>query len=246
MGFPVGYTKNCVPKGQQQGASYEDMRLSMLGNSWQVGIVAWLLQQLTVPLGLSRVTRLDQLLLNLTPGQASEFSTMLVRPPLHGRHGLVKEADTVQLVKKLIGLTSMKGEDLMVQSSSDPAPRHFRLRASVPGRMWKWREISGWRWKHSGEHINGLELRAILTSVKWKVWRCKRIGVRFLHLTDSLVCLHALTRGRSSSRRLRPIIMQINSYLLAADLHPLWGYIHTSMNPADRPSRRPMRKKWLK
>ena len=246
MGFPVGYTKNCLPKSQQQGANYEDMRLTMIGNSWQVGVIAWLLQQLTVPLGLCKVTRLDQLLMNLTPGQASEFSTMLIRPPLHGRQGLVKEANTVQLVKKLIGLTSMKGEDLMIQSGSDPAPRHFRLRASVPGRMWKWREICGWRWMHSGEHINGLELRAILTSVKWKIWRCKRVGVRFLHLTDSLVCLHALTRGRSSSRRLRPIIMQLNSYLLAADLHPLWGYIHTSLNPADRPSRRPLRKKWLK
>ena len=31
-----------------------------------------------------------------------------------------------------------------------------------------------------------------------------------------------------------------------ADLHPLWGYIHTSQNPADRPSRRPVRRKWAK
>lgn len=246
MGFPVGYTKNCVPKAQQQGVGYEDIRLTLLGNSWHVGVVAWLLQQSTTPLGLCKVVTLEELLKVLTPGQAIDFSSMLTRPPLHGRLGLVREADTVRLVKKLIGQSSMKGEDLMIQSGSDPAPRYFRLRASVPGRLWKWREISGWRWKHSGEHINALELRAILTSVKWKIWRCKRVGMRFLHLTDSLVCLHALTRGRSSSRRLRPIIMQLNSYLLAADLHPLWGYIHTSLNPADRPSRRPLRKKLLK
>ena len=246
LGFPVGYTRNCVPKGQQQGEAYEDIRLTLLGNSWHVAIVAWLIQQLTLPLGLCKTGDLQQLLRNLTPGQASDFSTMLTRPPLHGRHALVKEADTELLVKKLIGLSSMKGEDLMVQSGSDPAPRYFRLRASVPGRLWKWREISGWRWKHSGEHINALELRAILTSIKWKIWRRKRVGMRILHLTDSLVCLHALTRGRSSSRRLRPIIMQLNSYLLAADLRPLWGYIHTSLNPANRPSRRPLRKKWLK
>ena len=84
MGFPVRYTKNCVPKSQRQGAGYEDIRLSLLGNSWQVGVVAWLLQQLTVPLGLCKVSRLDQLLQSLTPGQAPEFSTMLTRPPLHG------------------------------------------------------------------------------------------------------------------------------------------------------------------
>ena len=136
----------------------------------------------------------------------------------------------------------MKGEDIMVQSSSDPAPRYFRLRASVPGRLW----MTGWHWKHSGEHISALEMHAILTAIKWRLWRCKRVGVRFLHLTDSLVRLRSLARGRSSSRKLRPIIMQLNSYLLAGDLHPVWGYIHTSQNPADRPSRRPVRKKWLK
>ena len=73
----------------------------------------------------------------------------------------------------------------------------------------------------AGEHINLLELRAIFTGIKWKVSRSKmKLGVRFLHLTDSLVCLHALTRGRSSSRKLRPILMRLNALLLAADLHP--------------------------
>ena len=147
---------------------------------------------------------------------------------------------------KCLGLASSKGEDLLVHAVSDPARRYFRLRASVPGRLWHWREISGWRWKLAGEHINVLELRAILTSVKWKVSRSKKLGVRFLHLTDSLVCLHALTRGRSSSRKLRPIFMRLNALLLAADLHPLWGYIHTSQSPADRPSRRPVRRRWGK
>lgn len=42
--------------------------------------------------------------------------------------------------------------------------------------------------------------------------------------------------------------MRINSLLIGADLHPVWGYVHTSQHPADRPSRRVrfVKKKWVK
>ena len=43
MGFPVGYTAPCVPKAEQQGEKYDDSRLSLIGNSWQVGVIVWLL-----------------------------------------------------------------------------------------------------------------------------------------------------------------------------------------------------------
>ena len=169
-----------------------------------------------------------------------------MRPPFPGRQASSPNPDTADLVRKLLGMATSKGEDLMIHAGSDPLPRHARLRASIPGRLWRWKEISGWRWRHEGDHINLLELRAILTTIRWKILRGKRLRVRFLHLTDSLVCLHALTRGRSSSRKLRKTIQRLNAYLIAADLHPLWGYIHTSQNPADRPSRRPMCRKWAK
>ena len=246
MRFPVGYTKHCVVKAEQQGESYEDARVSLIGNSWHVGVVAWLLGQLTQPLGVGPKMTLQDIVDAITPGKARDFPSMLMRPPHQGRLTVAQLGAEERLVAKCLGLASSKGEDLLVHAVSDPARRYFRLRASVPGRLWHWREISGWRWKLAGEHINVLELRAILTSVKWKVSRSKKLGVRFLHLTDSLVCLHALTRGRSSSRKLRPILMRLNALLLAADLHPLWGYIHTSQNPADRPSRRPVRRRWGK
>lgn len=43
------------------------------------------------------------------------------------------------------------------------------------------------------EHINSLEL-VILNAVRWRVERCGHLGQRTLRLTDSLVCLHGLTR----------------------------------------------------
>ena len=246
MGFPLGYTRNCVVKAEQQGETYEDTRLTLLGNSWQVGVVAWLILQLMFPLGLCKPWSLQTLVNQFIPGWGQSFYHVLLRPPFPCRQHSPPGLETVALVRRLLGMSTSKGEDLLVHAGSDPLPRHCRLRASIPGRLWRWKEISGWTWKHPGDHINLLELRAILTTVRWKILRGRRLRVRFLHLTDSLVCLHALTRGRSSSRKLRRTIQRLNAYLLAADLHPLWGYIHTSQNPADRPSRRPIRRKWAK
>ena len=138
-------------------------------------------------------------------------------------------------MKKLGGLVSVKGEDLLLQAPTENLVRFHRLRASIPGRLWKWRTVCGWQWQSHSDHINVLEMRAAFTSVKWRVLKGKMSSKKFLHLTDSLVCLHALSRGRSSSRKLRRTLVKLNSYLLVANLHPVWGYIHTSQNPADRP-----------
>ena len=194
-----------MPKGDQRGENYEDIRMSMIGNSWHVGVVSWLVGQLSRSLGMGGLSAVQDIIDATTPGQARDFCSMLLRPPHQGRLGTGDSDAAEKLVRKCFGFSSMKGEDLMVHTGTDPAPKYFRLRASVPGRLWRWRDISGWRWRHSGEHINLLELRAILTSIKWKLSRSRMWGVRFLHLTDSMVCMHALTRGRSSSKKLRPI-----------------------------------------
>ena len=245
MGFPVGYTASCVPKGEQKKAYVDDVRLTLLGNSWQVGVIVWLLSQLCSPLGLCDAMSVADIVEVLTPGRGSRLQSLLMRPPLH-RPGSVRQVSSQGLLRKLMGIVSMKGEDLLLQASSESLVRYHRLRSSIPAKLWKWRTVAGWQWKSSGEHINILEMRAILTSVRWWVRSRRLRSSRFLHLTDSLVCLHCLSRGRTSSRKLRRTLIRINALLLATDLHPVWGYIHTSQNPADRPSRRPFRKKWVR
>ena len=153
MGFPIGYTRHCVVKAEQQGQEYEDTRMSMIGNSWHVGVVAWLLGQLTQKLGIARSMSVQDIVKATTPGNASDFPSMLIRPPHQGRLSAAELGAEQRLVAKCLGLASSKGEDLLVHAVSDPAPRYFRLRASVPGRLWHWREISGWRWRVTGEHI---------------------------------------------------------------------------------------------
>ena len=245
MGLPIGYTAPCVNKNAQKGAAYEDARLTLIGNSWQVGVIMWLLLQPFVPLGLCAAMTVDQIVEAMTPGKSLKLQSLLLRPPLH-RAGAVRSTSTVCLTRKLLGLTSVKGEDLLLQSSSEMLVKFHRLRASIPAKLWKWKTVAGWRWRSSGDHINILEMRAILTTVRWMIRQRKVCNKRFIHLTDSLVCLHALSRGRTSSRKLRRALSKINALVLAACLHPSWSYIHTSLNPADRPSRRPFRRKWVK
>jgi len=207
--------------------------------------VAWLLSQLLSQLGLGRELSAQACVLSTAPGQSSSLQGLLLRPPMSGH--LVKTSrsskDALTLVKKLTGVVSIKGEDSMLNAPSDVQSKHQRLRASIPSRLWRWRTICGWRWKGAPEHINCLELRAVLTTLRWRFE--KRLQVR-VNLVDSLVVLHALSRGRSSSRKLRRSLLKTNAFLLATGSTGSWAYVHTSDNPADRPSRRPVRKQWVK
>jgi hypothetical protein len=180
----------------------------------------------------------------LTPGKCSHLQSLLLRPPFGQATRTFSPND--QLAAKLAGLVSIKGEDLMLQSVSEVPVKHHRLRTGIPGKLWRWKPVSGWKWKGDEEHINVLEARAVFTTLKWRVLQQKQINIRCVHLVDSLVVLHALTRGRSSSRKMRRTIMRINSYLLASGLRPIWGYINTKDNPADRPSCWGTRKRWVK
>lgn len=245
MGMPLGYTQHCRPKSERSGVDYNDERLSLVGNAWCVQVVAWLIGCLTAPLGLSSRFTPQQIVLACRPGGAGDLQRLLSRPPLR-RELVVPAAQGDRLVKKLAGLVSMKGEDLLLQAASEPQVKFQRLRAGVPAKLWQWKTIAGWTWTGSAEHINVLELRAIYTTIRWWVSQAQASSCRLVHLTDSLVCLHALSRGRSSSRKMRRTLSKLNSLLLACNLHPVWAFVGTKENPADRPSRRKVRKRWVK
>ena len=244
LGFPVDYTKQCMKKAHHDSTEHRDCRLTLLGNSWSVGVVAWLLGQLLSFLGLVEPVSLASLVTRLTPGKGGNLPSLLMRPPFN--HSTSTFPLSERLVRKMAGLASVKGEDIMVQNASEVPVRYHRLRASIPAKLWRWKVIAGWKWVGSPEHINVLEARAVLTTLKWRAEQRQQVDVRCVHLVDSLVVLHCLSRGRSSSRKLRRTIMRIGSLLLATGLQPLWGYVDTHQNPADRPSRWGVKKRWVK
>ena len=244
LGFPFQYTAKCLPKSETGTARCNDLRLTLLGNSWSVPVVTCLLHSLFATLGLNEVKTVQDIVNSLTPGRCPNMAGLLMRPPL--RHSTAYGQETYGLVQKLLGQVSVKGEDILLQLATDIPARYHRLRASIPGKLWRWRDVVGWRWTGETEHINALELRAVKTALVWRIKELQEHGRKCLHLVDSLVVLHALSRGRSSSRKLRRTLAKISALLLASGLHVAWGYIDTKQNPADRPSRRPVRKGWLK
>ena len=244
LGFPAHYTEQCLPKQQRQGTAWEDMRKTLLGNTWSVPVVLLLMKQLFERLGVVPPCSVQELVDRCAPGKGRRLQTVLQRPPL--RRETTTTHPDVGLARRLGTLVSIKGEDLLLQGASEPVVKSQRLRQTVPGKLWKWKEVTGWQWKSGGDHINLLELRATLTTIKWILQKRKTWNCRVIHLVDSLVVLHSLSRGRSSSVRLRRTLMRINSLLLASNLHPVWTYILTSQNPADRPSRRIKCRKWGK
>ena len=247
MGFPKDFTLNCVPKQQQGTQVHTDTRLTLIGNSWNVSVISWLLGQLGHPLGLNNRFTPEEIVQRTSPGCASELQTYLRRPPMNSQgKGSAEPARALMLVEKLMTLVSVKGEDLMLQSASEDLAKYHRLRSSVPARLWKWSTVASWKWTGDKEHINSLELRAVLTSLRWRLERHKKVQIKFVHLLDSLVGMHTLSRGRSSSRRLRRTVLRINALLLATRSQGVWAYVHTKQNPADAPSRRPLKRKWTR
>ena len=87
------------------------------------------------------------------------------------------------------------------------------------------------------EHINVLELRALVHTVEWRLRRKNFNGTRFLHLADSQVTLAVAVKGRSSSHKMNRLLRRLGAMCTAAGLYPVLAWIESHLNPADAPSR---------
>ena len=112
-----------------------------------------------------------------------------------------------------------------------------QVRSSVDTRRWKWRHVLKHRVKQ-GDHINKLELQAFEIALRWRL-RARARSRRFLHLVDSQVVLGVLGRGRTSSRKLRPVLRSIFARALSAGVFFAIGFVQSGLNVADIPSRDP-------
>lgn len=253
MFFPINYTFHCCSKTvrKQSIREWEDVRMSLLGNSWHVGVVSFLLQELLSQHQLLEHVSLHQMLNKLRPGSSTSLGELLFRPGFAKRQPFqlvirnLKEEQ--QLVTRICHLVSTKGTDVLLKSSTEVIPKSHRFRQTIPPNLWSWNVICGWSWplgSHGPEHINKLEMKAIYTSVKWRIFKQKVARQKCLHLVDSMVSLQILNKGRSSSHKMRNICKKIACLLVASRMLLVLSYVESSRNPADRPSRRPQKRKW--
>ena len=254
MGFPIDYTFQSHPKGFRKANPLEanDARMTLIGNAWHVGVVCNLLQPLVASLGLTPAATVSQIMNQCKPGGAPEVSGLLLRPRIKGSIPFKsieqKPKHQLLLVRKLLHLVSPKGADVLLSNPTEGLPQYHRLRNSLSPKLWHWKVVTGWTWKANGgtvcEHINRLEMRAIDTSLRWRILKHKGFRTKILHLVDSLVSLQIITKGRTSSRKLRSICKRIAGFQLIGGVLLTLGYTASKINPADAPSRRSRKRKW--
>ena len=141
-----------------------------------------------------------------------------------------------QIVRRMGRHVNHTGSDVSLALNTPFSTRNL-AHASLQATWWQWRIVFTTRWKlHS--HINALEMRMILQCIQWRARFAESVGRRWVHLADSMVCNYILSKGRTSSLLLQPIVREINAYLLALNSTQFNAHVDSAENPTDEASRR--------
>ena len=135
----------------------------------------------------------------------------------------------------LIRQVGLRGTDVRITMPGDQIQREVVY--PYPAFRWLWRTVLSYRWSAS-QHINVLEVTAVLTEFRRRLRDPDNMNTRFLNVVDSLVTYFALTKGRSGSKRLNRTLRRIMALNLASKsvLISLWTL--SQWNYADVASRR--------
>jgi hypothetical protein len=124
----------------------------------------------------------------------------------------------------------LSATDVYVDSVANISAFHQSIESTT------WKTIVSKSWQHA-EHINQLELRAILLMLHWVCTHPSAIHSRVYCLMDSIVAFYICWKGRTSKSNCLFIYRKIAALLLSSDIVLLSGWIPSATNPADHPSR---------
>ena len=127
---------------------------------------------------------------------------------------------------RLVGRAELADEDAAVPA--DPV-----LAAKLA--EWPWHVRAAYGLAH--DHINYLELRALVGLITRRCRSSANFGLRLVALLDNQAACGAAAKRRSSSKRLNRLLRRLCAFLLAADVYLALKYIPSAVNPADPPSR---------
>lgn len=143
---------------------------------------------------------------------------------------------SVKLVSAFIRRQELRGSDVRLDVGSLYRPEAFP-RGSIDPSKWLWHVGLAYRFKHK-EHINLLQLKALVGAFEWRLRSAAFSNCRALHLTNSVVGLSAAVRGRSSSRALNKLLRRLAALQCGGGVYPVLGWVESEENPAREPSRR--------
>ena len=238
LGFGQDHTLFTWSAGmaKEDPEAWEDKRLSLCGDSFSMLSFGWLISQLcrnwVEP-------RSPQEIINRFGLPSGSSAAAQVEFPLISRNPeeveLVPQDHSGQLVAQLSRHVNHTGSDVSI-SMGTPFNSKGRGHASIRAHWWRWKLVFTSRWNFMN-HINYLEMRVILQSIKWRARSAHSIGSRWLHLADSMVCNYVLSKGRTSSLMLQPLTREIAAHLLALNAVQLQGHVDSIENPTDAASR---------
>ena len=173
--------------------------------------------------------------MGMPPGFCCDISVPipLTRELSYGEH---PESIPVSMMHScLLRRVNHTGSDVRIASGLVLNPRAFP-RQSALASWWHWSKVFAYRWDRS-DHINSLELRSIVHAIEWRVKHLKETSLRVFHLTDSYVCMSIISKGRSSSTMLKPLLCRLGAILLSFDLYLIISHVESTDNPTDHDSR---------
>ena len=232
MGLPFEYLaptlSSSLVKAQPQLA--EVILGSLAGMTVQAEIVAVLISARGVSRGFCSEV------LNVT-GIRSTSEGAVDQPAIAAR--LAKEgrgwSPAQALVAEHLRGLDHRGSDLRMTTGTLMRPSCWPRMSTNHG-LWTWINALRTSWS-AAAHINELELRAVLLSLKWRLRRTHAQRRLALTLVDSAVSIGVLVKRRSSSYRLHRVVRKLNALELASGTRLCFGFVRSAVNPADAPSR---------
>ena len=135
----------------------------------------------------------------------------------------------------LLARTDGRGSDVRLSSSELQKPSRVHRTPMDPG-LWVWRRSFGWDFTLS-EHINVLELQAIVLELRRRCRLTSEHDKRYILITDSAVCIGVVSKRRSSSRKLNMVVRKLAALCLGSGCEPVMIHVRSAANLAYRPSR---------
>ena len=242
MGYGINHTEHAwsasAIKSSKQG--YLDERLGMIGDSFPVNTF-WVFAANAIEEWIDRRPPSHYLQrLGMFPGSCLSINRTApigTKFPFGSAETEVNSLVNAEerMVRQLARRVSHNGSDIRVSISEPTNPKLFP-RQSIPAAFWHWKICWKKKWEVK-EHINTLEMRAILLSLQWRLQHHGCHNLRVLHLSDSSVCLSIIAKGRTSSRSLAHVVRKINALNLMCNLYFLGIHVDSIHNPTDDASR---------
>lgn len=143
-----------------------------------------------------------------------------------------KENEHLHTMMRRVGL---RGTDVRIGLKDTDLDRE--VNTPYPAFRWLWRTVLSYKWS-SEQHINILEITAVLVEFRRRLRDDSAIKTRFLNVVDSLVTYYAISKGRSGSIRMNRCLRRMMALNIASKTVVVNLWTLSKWNWADVASRK--------